>query len=501
MFKLLNGEYCYKMKTNRPNVIYILADDMGYGDVSAFNKNCAFITPNLDALCKDGMSFSDAHAVSAVCTPSRYGILTGRYNWRSRLKSGVLGGFSSHLIEDDRKTVANLFKDNGYQTAAIGKWHLGMDFALDQPLVDQESFADLPMDYSKPIKQSPNCYGFDYFYGISSSLDMPPYVYIENDCFTEIPDHLTSSEGSKFWRSGATAPNFVHQEVLPTLTHKVIEKIEEYKKDPFFIYFPMPAPHAPLLPSAEFIGKSGTNSYGDFVLMCDAMVGQIVDKLKQVGIYDNTIVIFTADNGCSPSVNFKELAEHGHHPSGKFRGHKADIYEGGHRIPLIVSWKNEIENNTECDRLVSLSDFYATMADLFDNNTPDTVAEDSVSNLPLWTNFAAPPVRNYAVQQSIDGSLTIRCGNWKLAMCPGSGGWSYPMPGKDDTSKMPQFQLFDLNKDIGEKNNCIESYPKIADELRVVLKGYVVQGRSTPGVSQKNTGAEIWETIRWIEQK
>ncbi|MCR1840784.1 sulfatase family protein [Murimonas intestini] len=484
----------------KPNVIYILADDMGYGDISAFNENCPFKTPNLDGMCENGMRFTDAHATSAVCTPSRYGILTGRYNWRSRLKSSVIGGYSEPLIEEGRKTVAHLFKEEGYRTAIVGKWHLGMSFAKTDDFYEKPDFdACTGVDYSAPVSFSPITNGFDYYYGISGSLDMPPYIYIENDRFTALPDHISKGEGKGFWREGPTAPGFIHENVLDELTDKACEKIEEYKDAPFFLYFPMPAPHTPILPSKSFQGKSGTNEYGDFVLHCDDVVGRIVKKLKDEGIYEDTILIYTSDNGCSPMADFRELKEHGHNPSYVFRGTKADIYEGGHRIPLIIQWPAMIRKGAVCTELVCLCDLMATMAEYFGRCLPDNMGEDSVSSLPLWLEQGHGGVREDLVHQSIDGSLSIRKGSFKLEMCPGSGGWSDPVPGKEDKS-LPRFQLYNLENDIGEKVNVIREYPEIAKQLRDILKGYVENGRSTPGSRQSNNGQRIWETIAWLDE-
>jgi len=481
-----------------PNVIYILADDMGYGDVSALNERAAFKTPNFDRMAAEGLAFTDAHASSAVCTPSRYSILTGRYNWRSRLKCGVMSGYSSPLIEDGRMTVADLFKQNGYRTAAIGKWHLGMEFKKDESFRLLPDYETCPgVDYSGRIEKSPIEYGFDYYYGISASLDMAPYIYIENDRFTQLPDHETEDTGKRFYRRGPTAPDFVHEDVLPHLTDKALETIEACKDGPFFLYFPMPAPHTPILPSAEYLGKSGTNEYGDFVLMVDGMVGRILRKLEDLGLGEDTIVLFTSDNGCSPMADFAELLAAGHNPSYVFRGHKADIYEGGHRIPLLVRWPARIRPGGRCDKIVCLSDLMATAADLLGVELPPEAGVDSVSNLPLWLDADAPSAREDVVHQSYDGSLSIRKGKFKLEMCPGSGGWSYPAPG-EETADMPRFQLYDLEADVSERVNVIGEHPAIADYLKKILVGYVRNGRSTPGAKQQNNGEEIWHAIRWI---
>ncbi len=484
-----------------PNLVYILADDMGYGDVSAFNEYCPFLTPNIDTIARNGIAFTDAHASSAVCTPSRYSILTGRYNWRSRLKSYVTGGYSPALIEDGRTTIASLLRDKGYRTAAIGKWHLGMDLAKKPGFHELPDFEMCPdIDYSGKIEKSPVTNGFDYFYGISGSLDMPPYIYIENDHFTDEPDHIIEkTRGKGFFRTGPIAKNFVHEKVLDELTCKVREKITEYKNDPFFIYFAMPAPHTPILPAVQFQGKSNTNEYGDFVLHCDDAVGRIRQALEDNGLQDNTILIFTSDNGCSPMADYTELKEKGHNPSYVFRGTKADIYEGGHRIPLTVEWPAVIAKGGKCSRVVCLSDLMATMADILGVALKEDEGVDSVSNLPLWLNPDGPEVRQDIIHQSIDGSLSIRIGHWKLEMCPGSGGWSNPRPG-EEAPNAPKFQLYDLDADISEKKNVIVEHPDIAEHMRAILKEHVLRGRSTPGPEQKNNGERIWKTVRWLDE-
>lgn len=485
---------------NKPNVIYILADDMGYGDISSLNEECGFKTENFDEMCSRGLSFEDAHASSALCTPSRYGVLTGRYNWRSKLKQGVLGGYSSPIIEEGRKTVANLFKEEGYKTACIGKWHLGLKWPWIGEDREVTTF-DMQegIDYSKEIGKTPTSYGFDYFYGISASLDMPPYVYIENNKVVQEPTKLTKDTGKRFWRLGPTSDDFNHEEVFPTFTNKVIDFIEENKDEPFFVYYPLPAPHTPILPSADFKGKSGLNEYTDFVMMCDYEVGRINETLKKNGLYEDTIVIFASDNGFAPMGGLQELKDMGHNSSYKFRGHKADIYEGGHRIPLIITWPNKINCGRRIKETVSLVDFMATMADLFEKKLPDNIGEDSVSNLDAWFNENyTTPIREATVHQSDDGSLSIRKGDFKLEMCKGSGGWSYPTP-SEYTENMPKVQLYNLKDDIGEENNIYNEYPEIVEELRSLLIKYIKDGRSTEGEKQKNTGVEIWPAIEWIK--
>ncbi len=493
----------------QPNIVYILADDMGYGDISCLNENSRINTPCLDRLASEGMVFTDAHSSSAVCTPSRYSILTGRYNWRSELKYGVLHGYSPHLIEPGRMTVASYLRDHGYNTACIGKWHLGMDMPLkDGSWISHEQYGDWPKDGSYPdvdfsgkLKNGPCSNGFDYFFGISGSLDMAPYVYWENDHAFEEPDREFPgcSEPKFLCRRGPQAPNFRHERVTPELTEKSCEYIREQAKadNPFFLYFPLPSPHTPIHPE-QFAGKSGTNEYGDFCLLVDWCVGEVMNALEESGIADNTILVFTSDNGCSPNANYEELKSFGHNPSYVFRGHKADIYEGGHRIPLLIRWPEEIKAGAVSDEIVCLSDLLATCSEIVGDKLPDNAGEDSVSNLPVWTgqNYDGA-LREATVHHSICGNFSIRQGSWKLEMCPGSGGWSYPVPGEEPKGS-PEIQLYDLSKDISERENCYDKHPEIVKELTSLLAEYVKNGRSTPGAPQANAERDDWPGLNWL---
>ncbi len=470
----------------KPNIVYILADDMGYGDIQYLNKECKISTPNLNRLAQGGMIFMDAHSGSAVCTPTRYGILTGRYCWRTIKKSGVLMGYDKPLIAPERMTVGSFLKKQGYYTGCIGKWHLGMDFARKDSTSQTQN--ETSVDFSKPIANGPVDVGFDYFYGISASLDMPPYVYIENNRFTAVPTEITKEGG----REGLTADGFKAVDVLPTITKKAIEYIEQRGKkasdQPFFLYFALSAPHTPIVPSKEFIGKSKTTQYGDFCEEVDSTVGQVLDAIERSGRADNTIVIFTSDNGCSPAADFPELAKFGHNPSYIFRGYKADIFEGGHHIPFIVRWPGRVKKASRCDDTICLTDLMATCADILGEKLPDNAGEDSVSILPDLLGTAKGPVREATVHHSINGAFSIRYGKWKLELCPGSGGWSYPKPGKDDTLGMPSVQLYDLSEDIAEKKNVQDKYPDQVKRLTDLLQSYVDRGRSTPGLPQSNEG-------------
>jgi arylsulfatase A-like enzyme len=322
---------------NKPNIIYILADDLGYGDVSAMNPDAAWKTTHIDRIAEEGIRFTDAHTGSAVCTPTRYGVLTGRYSWRTSLKKGVLWSWDPPLIEQGETTVGSLLQEQGYTTACVGKWHLGLGWQYHAE--DPDS-----VDFSKPVKGGPLTLGFDYFFGITASLDIPPYVYIENNLPTGVPVNYTLNTSEYgWWRKGLTGDDFEHEQVLPKLTDKAVAFIDGHMKtnpeEPFFLYFPLPAPHTPILPTNEFQGKSGTNPYGDFMLQVDHTVGQILASLENHQISENTLIIFTSDNGCSPEANYSELARYGHNPSYRFRGHKADIFEGGHRVPFLARWQ------------------------------------------------------------------------------------------------------------------------------------------------------------------
>jgi arylsulfatase A-like enzyme len=487
-----------------PNLVYIFADDMGYGDVSCLNENAAFKTVNLDELAAGGMRCRDAHSSSSVCTPSRYSVLTGRYNWRSVLKKGVTGGYSRPILEDGRLTVASMLREQGYRTACVGKWHLGLEWRLNDGGIASTYQDEEQVDFGAAITNSPIHHGFDYYFGISASLDMPPYVYIENDRATAAQvSRFEAVGGKKYMRPGVIGDDFRPEEVLPKLTEKVESLIDSYARDrddPFFIYFPLPAPHTPILPTKEFQGKSGTNEYGDFCLQVDDTVGRVMKALENNGLSENTIVIFTADNGCSPAADFPELAGCGHNPSYVFRGHKADIFEGGHRIPFVIRWPSVIRPGSVSDVTFCLTDLTATMGEIAGVPLPESAAEDSVSSLPIWRGTEAQ-VREATVHHSINGSFSIRKGKWKLEMCPGSGGWSDPKPNSEEIANLPPIQLYDMSVDIGERENVQDQHPGVVEELMELLTTYIKNGRSTPGAPQPNTGNKHWAQIHWLTEE
>lgn len=520
--------------TKKPNVIFMLVDDLGIGDVSSFNPNGKINTNNIDALAKDGCRFTDSHATSAVCSPSRYSLLTGRYPWRSRLKFMVLPGDSDTLIERDRITMAHVFKEAGYNTACVGKWHLGLEWQLKDnpnPLdydATEEEYKEmtlrtkdrmastskhplvvgLDVDYSKPITYGPNQYGFDYFFGLPASLDQAPFVYVENDRVVEEPVELTGithldrrgPTQQQMWERGPKAPSYDHTKVLDDMNNKVLELIDKYSEEdkPFFIYYPTPAVHGPLIPNKEFEGKSGLNPYADVVLQVDDYVGQITRKLKEKGIYEDTIFIFTSDSGCSAVADYETLKKFGHDPSGGYRGKKFSVYEGGHRVPTVVTYPRLIKRDSVNDSLVSHADFIRTFADFLGVELPDEAAEDSVSNLPLWKN-EREKVRDNAVFASSSGYLAIERNGWKLELCEDGGDTARVIKSAALNEPIDQsFELYNIYTDKTESNNVIDNHKELVQELKDELTKQLDEGRSTEGKPQKNYVPEgPWVQINW----
>ncbi len=505
---LLCGFFSNLTAQTKPNIIYILTDDLGYGDVSSYNDKGKIKTPYIDKLAAEGLKFTDAHTSSSVCTPTRYGILTGRYNWRSRLKEGVLSGVSRALIPTSRTTVAKMLQNNGYETAFIGKWHLGWDWQMtDSTDYDNLARKDFSMiDFSKPITNGPNDIGFNYSYGIPASLDLAPYVYVENGKVLKIPNAMTENkEKYSTWLFGPISSDFIHEDVTQNLVNKAIEYIgnSQKEKKPFFLYLPLPAPHVPFLPSKEYQGKSGLNPYGDYVIMLDYLIGQIEKAIANAGIEKNTLVIFTSDNGCCTSADYKVLLEKGHKPSSIYRGTKADIFEGGHRVPFIVKWPTKIKKGSISNETICTTDFMATCAELVNYKLQPNEAEDSFSMMPLLTNKKLnKPFREATVHHSINGSFAIRKGDWKLILCPDSGGWSYPFPKKnrESNSTLSQVQLYNLKNDPSETKNVETNNIEIVKELKSLLSKYIADGRSTKGQPQKNDAIDFkWKQVELLE--
>ncbi len=487
----------------RPNIVYILADDLGIGDVSCFSPGSKWRTPNLDRLASQGLMFTDAHAASALCTPSRYAFLTGRYAWRGALKQGVANGYDRGIIEPGRLTLPEFLRAQGYATAMFGKWHLGVDWERNGPNPEDVAFA-------RPFGGGPLAHGFDRFFGLTASLDMPPYVWLDQTKATMVPTgRVTDSPPPKLWRAGPISSDFKMEEVEPRLIAKatayLAERAAERDRKPFFLYLALAAPHTPLLPTPEFEGKTHTTLYGDFVTQVDADVGKVLAALEKSGLAQNTIVIFTADNGFAPAAGLAALQALHHEPSAGYRGYKSDLFEGGHRIPYLARWPGHTPAGGRTAELVGQLDFFAACAELLGAKLPEGAAEDSVSLLPLLRGAKpAKPLREALVHHSGDGRFTIRQGQWKLLLWPGSGGWSSPTTKPSqwlsvpiaDLSVLPPFQLYDLSSDPGEKNNVAAAHPEIVQRLGRLLRRYVEQGRSTPGTPQPMSPA--WPEIEWM---
>ncbi len=474
----------------RPNVILVLADDLGYGDVAAFNPEAKIPTPYLDRMARNGIIFTDAHATSSLSTPSRYSILTGRYPWRTSLKQGVLNGYSKPLIASERPTLAEMFRNNGYRTAIIGKWHLG--WTWNHPEATEKQ-----VDFTAPITDGPLDRGFDYFYGLPASLDMAPYLYVENDRVTApVTRYIDPQKGLLLMHGGVAAEDFDPADCLPNLTRRAVDYITKSNSSnqPFFLYLPLTSPHTPILPIGGFAGKSGLGSYGDFVMMTDAVMGELFKALEVIDAVDNTIVIFTSDNGCAPYAGVKQLERQGHFPSYIYRGYKSDIFEGGQRIPLLVAW-GERGKGTRYERLISLSDFYATFAQMLGTCLDANEGEDSIS---FWDVLIQKgnSRRKELVTQSGLGLLSLIKGDKKLVAGAGSGGWSRPNK-PEELSRLPSIQFYNRAVDPGERHNLVndEHYKAEIEQMKESLRRQIDNGRSTPGPKVDNDTPGRWSYI------
>jgi arylsulfatase A len=459
--------------TAKPNIIVLLCDDLGYGDVHCLNPERGKIpTPHLDALAKSGMVFTDAHSASSVCTPTRYGIMTGRYPWRTTLQRGVVQGFAPDLIAADRPTVASFLKSQGYHTAILGKWHL--NFLYTDPKtganLDERKVPRGLAPVGSKIPDGPTTRGFDYFHGFHHAADME--CVIENDAVVEHDDEIN---------------------MLPRLTKKAVEYLDERAKDkdtPFFLYLPYGSPHSPIVPSKEWQGKSGINAYADFVMQNDDSVGQILAALEKNGQRENTLLIFSSDNGCSAKdANAKELNKHGHFPSAQYRGYKTQLWEGGHRVPFLASWPARIKSGSTNNSTICLNDIFATCAELLGAKTPANSCEDSVSFLPALQNLPIPSSRKGIVHHSFWGFFSYRLGDWKLLLARAGGSGGEKALSKDPT--LPKAQLYNLSQDPTESTNLFETNPEKANELLGVLENDVKRGRSTDGPKSSNDTNKI----------
>ena len=462
---------------SKPNIVYIICDDLGYGDVQCLNPERGKIpTPKIDQLASEAMVFTDAHSGSSVCTPTRYGVLTGRYAWRTSLQNGVLSGGHEFepLIGEERLTVPELLKKAGYNTAAMGKWHLG--FAITDTEGKQ---VDVYQGEKRPglapvgsvIPNGPTTRGFDTYIGFHHSASMETVI-----------------------KDGKVIKHMPTIKMLQFLGDHACSYIEKKAagEEPFFLYLALNSPHTPIVPSEAWQGKSGMGAYADFVMETDDVVGQVIDALDKNGIAENTLVFFTSDNGCSyPPAKGKHLEkEYGHYPSANFRGSKSDIWEGGHRVPFVVRWPGKIEANSTNNELICLTNLLATCAEITGQEIPENAGEDSYSILPLLINKDAKSAYEMVVHHSIHGKFSIRKGKWKLEFCPGSGGWTGPNDKTARKKGLPEIQLYNMELDEEEQNNVYDKYPEVVEELITELIKLVENGRSTEGEPQKND-AEI----------
>ncbi|MBI5394661.1 MAG: arylsulfatase [Verrucomicrobia bacterium] len=480
----------------RPNILIILADDLGYGDVQCYNHERGKIpTPNMDRLAAGGMRFTDGHSSSGVCSPSRYALLTGRYHWRTRLQSGIVGVFGDPLIAPDRLTIAGLAKQHDCRTACVGKWHLGRDWGVPEDkrelfhigkgvtAATDEHRAAWQEVFSKPIAGGPTTRGFDEYFG-TDVPNWPPYCFIENDRTVGIPSELLPAgllKGHLASLQGPALKDWKLEPILPALGDHACDFIarQSKTKQPFLLYLPLTAPHTPLAVNDGWKGKSSLGMvYPDFVMETDAVVGRVLDALKRNGVADNTLVFFTSDNGCAPYIGVKELEAKGHYPSGPLRGYKADVWEGGHRVPFVVHWPGVVKPGSVCRQLVHQADLMATLADVLRAKLPDNAAEDSFSLLPLLRG-GDRPIREHAVSCASRGVAGLRRGPWKLIFGPGGGGYD---KGGD---AMPS-QLYNLADDLGETKNLYAEKPGLVAEMKALMEKLVADGRSTPGAAQKN---------------
>ncbi len=505
LMALLAGPLASATLQARPNVLLIYTDDQGYGDVSALNPESRFQTPNLDRLVREGVAFTDAHSSDTVCTPSRYGLLTGRYSWRTAMKKGVMGAEGKGLIADGRTTLASFLRDEGYRTAMVGKWHLGMTFHGEKG----------SRDWSRPVLDGPVDKGFDYFYGIPASMNYGVLTYIENRRVLDPPTLWTQKkpneiaiadyritppyEPSRVGGELEVAPSFDDQQVLTAFTDRAVQWLDDFAADsggaPFFLYVAYASPHKPVIPIPEFQGKSEAGAYGDFMMETDAHIGSLLDALDRNGLARDTLVLMTSDNG--PETTYRErLKRFGHASAGKLRGGKRDLYEGGHRVPFIVRWPAVAKAGQRSSDLVCQTDVLATVAEVLDQELGPDEAEDSVSFLAILRGSQRPP-RPPVIHHSAAGYFAIRDGRWKLNMIRGSGGSLAPRlveakPGE------PQFELYDLTADLAESNDVAGQEPAVVARLREQITRIVTRGRSTKGPPVPNDGAQWWKELTWL---
>lgn len=499
----------------KPNIIIIYTDDQGVGDVSALNPEAKFRTPNMDRIANEGVVFTDGHSSDGVCSPSRYSLLTGRYSWRTSLKKGVLGADGPCLIEKGRMTIASLLKENGYNTAMIGKWHLQMDFAGTK---------GKNRDWQKPFTEGPIEKGFDYFFGIPASMNFGVLTYLENDKILDPPILWTKKKKvtdprsyqdkivpndyrmtlpyakepqGKGWVE--VAPSFNDELVLETFAERAVEYINQSanKERPFFLYLPLTSPHLPHCTHPDFKGRSNCGNYGDFMEETDYRVGQVLDALDANGITDNTLVFFSSDNGAETNYIYQKTI-YNHYSSLHFKGGKRDIYEGGHRVPFLMRWPAVIKAGIKVDVPVCQTDYLSTIAAIVGVTLSDEAGEDSYNLLPVLVGEKLDKNwRGAVIHHAVSGHFAIRDGKWKLNMLRGSGGSLAPRF-MDVQDGEPPYELYNIASDPGETKNVYDDHPEIVAKLKKRITEIVTEGRSTPG-KQQDFVKDNWEQLTWME--
>ncbi len=488
--------------TSKPSIVVIYADDLGYGDVQCYNEERGLIpTPHIDSLAAQGMRFTDAHSSSAVCSPSRYTLLTGRYHWRTRLQKGIVGLWGKPLIREGRTTLGHLGQEAGYRTVCIGKWHLGWNWPISADEMEyfrtggyggkkdiqatNEHRSVWKRVFSQSLGGGPTAVGFDRYFGVDVP-NWPPYTFIENDRVVGLPTEFadpslfTPNQASV---QGPALEGWSLEPVLPALGDEAVEVIEASAREqrPLLMYLSLTSPHTPLAVNDEWKGKSGLGSYADLVIETDALVGKILAALERTGKDKDTLVLFTSDNGCAHYIGTDALEKQGHYPSGPLRGYKSDVWEGGHRVPFIVRWPGVVKAGSVFDGLVHQADVFATVAEITGIGLSDRAmpgGEDSFSLLSCLKGGRGP-VRTSAISCSIRGVPSLRLGDWKYIPQGGSGGWSKGEESQDA-------QLYHLGFDLGERMNLAAEYPKKLTELRELMESLIARGRSNPGPKVDN---------------
>jgi arylsulfatase A len=506
---LMTGCSVSEKQQEKPNIVIIYTDDQGYGDLSVLNPDAKLKTPNIDKLANEGVIFTDGHSSDAVCSPSRYSLLTGRYSWRTTLKEGVLGADGPCLIDSDRMTIASMLKTQGYNTAMVGKWHLQMDFPGEY---------GKDRDWSKPFTQGPIEHGFDYFFGLAASMNFGVLTYLENDMVTDPPIlytkkkmdvtprtyRMTPPYESEFAKGHVeVAPSFNDEEVLAKLAEKAVAYINGVADDakngkPFFLYFPLTSPHLPHCTNPEFQGRSDCGNYGAFMEETDYRVGQVLDALEENGLSENTLVIFSADNGAESNYEYQR-DHYGHYSCMNFKGGKRDIYEGGHHVPFLMRWPKVITAGTTVTEPVCQVDYYATIAAIVGAEIPESAAEDSYNLFPLISQQSTTKYQSdrAVIHHSFDGHFAIRKGKWKLNMLRGSGGSLEPKliePAEGEAL----YELYDMDNDPSETTNLYFEHPEIVEELKAEITDIIRNGRSTPGAPQDFV-RDNWGQVTWME--